>query len=123
TLAALVASASSGGCKSQVSVPPKYEVTDFVTGIKFTTYRDMGKETSSGYVFRDIESTDRVALRTYRVHVLRAGGEFEPQSLEAREWKYARSKVFGTPPPGQEPRPAAEPQRDDRLPRPRGAGG
>ncbi|HZN69365.1 MAG TPA: hypothetical protein VFB66_29085, partial [Tepidisphaeraceae bacterium] len=47
TLAALVASASSGGCKSQVSVPPKYEVTDFVTGIKFTTYRDMGKETSS----------------------------------------------------------------------------
>lgn len=114
---------SSGGCKSQVSVPPKYEVTDFVTGIKFTTYRDMGRETPSGYVFRDIDSTDRIALRTYRVRVLKRGGEFDPQSLEAREWKYARARVFGTPPPSPEPGPAQPPPRDELLPRPRGAGG
>ena len=111
------------GCKTQV--PPKYEVTDLGTNQRFTTYGDIGQETLFGYTFRDIESGDRLMLRTYRVRVLSAGGQFDPKSQEARQWEDDKARAFGLAPSasqqsGSAPQPAArtpaQQSSGDRLP-------
>lgn len=78
-LAALIA-----GCG--VHVPPKYQVTDVSSGKTFTTYGTWGKENMLGYNFYDIDSGERIMLKSYQSKKISNGGFFPQGSPEAEEY-------------------------------------